>query len=334
MRINRDTLNKLARETVAQRIRGDRGLLAAYLTGSLLEAEFLLGGTADIDLVFVHSDVVTTPREIVRLNDEVHLDIAHHLNKDYRQTRRLRVHPWLGPTLATCTVLYDPQHFMDFTQASVRGQFDRPDHILARAHGQAEHARQLWLSMTTMQALAEPTAISTYLRALEHVANAVALLSGPPLTERRFLLNFPARAQAVGKPGLFPGLIGLLGAAHVDAEIMTTWMRSWISTYQAVPLDAGLARLHPSRLIYYQRAFETMIAAGQPQAVVWPMLRTWTFAVQVLESTSPQAQDWRDVFSQLGLLAERHRERVEALDAYLDLVEETLEVWARQNGAE
>jgi len=34
----------------------------------------------------------------------------------------------------------------------------------------------------------------------------------------------------------------------------------------------------------------------------------------------------------LGLLGEAFREKIEALDAYLDLVEELLESWGRENG--
>jgi hypothetical protein len=44
MRITTETLLKIARDTVAQRTRSDRSLLAIYLTGSLLESEPLLGG--------------------------------------------------------------------------------------------------------------------------------------------------------------------------------------------------------------------------------------------------------------------------------------------------
>ena len=56
MRINRETLLKIARDTTAQRTRADRGIQAVYLSGALLEEEYLLGRTADIDLTFIHID--------------------------------------------------------------------------------------------------------------------------------------------------------------------------------------------------------------------------------------------------------------------------------------
>ena len=149
MRITRETLLKLARDTVTQRARADRGIVSAYLHGSLLEEEPLLGGTADIDLFIVHNDSSQVEREIVRITDEVILDITHHPRNVYRQTKELRLHPWLGPTIFGCKILYDPQHFMDFTQAGVRGQFNRADQVLGRARPQVEHARQMWMDFDT-----------------------------------------------------------------------------------------------------------------------------------------------------------------------------------------
>ena len=93
MRINRQTLLKIAEDTVAQRARQERDIVSAFLIGSLLEEDYLLGGTTDIDLVFIHAETVQDEREIVRLTDDVHLDIAHYPQKTFRQTRSLRRHP-------------------------------------------------------------------------------------------------------------------------------------------------------------------------------------------------------------------------------------------------
>lgn len=333
MRITRDTLLKIARDTIDRRVREDRDLLAVYLCGSLLEEGYLLGGTTDVDLVFVHVEKVTMEREILRLTDEVHLDIAHHMEKEYRQARQLRVHPWLGPTLNACTVMHDPQHFMDFTQASVRGQFDRPDYVFQRARRLVEQARRIWLSYQTEMADPGPEDVETYLRAVGNAANAVASLSGPPLTERRFLLHFPRRAEVVGRPGLYPGLLGLLGAPNLEPHSLGEWLSSWGSAYESLPPAEAPARLHPDRRIYYQEAFKAVLGSSQPEAVLWPFLRTWTLAVCRIAPDSPAYEAWRQAFLLLGLLGDPFKERLAALDAYLDLIEETLEMWARQSGA-
>ncbi len=330
MRINRDTLLRIAEETVAQRTRRGRNILAAYLSGSLLGDDFLLGGTTDIDLAFIHLDEPKTGREIVRLTDDVHLDIAHYEQRDFSQTRRLRLHPWMGPVLYECKVLYDPQHFLDFIQASVRGQFYRQDYILKRAQGQLEHARQIWLDFNgNVPENPGPKHLSDYLRAIDHAANAIAGLSGPPLTERRLLLHFPQRAEAAGHPGLYPALLGMLGGPNASHESLQSWLPVWEQSMSALPGKDLPARLHPNRHAYYLRAFEAILASEHPVAMLWPLLRTWTQAAALMPEATAGRAVWEAACAQLGLLGDSFSERVVALDAFLDLVEETIEAWAR-----
>jgi hypothetical protein len=333
MRITREMLLKLAQDTVTQRVRSDRSVMGVYLHGSSLESEPLLGGTTDIDLFFVHDGEIGMKREIVRITDDVHLDISHYSRTEFRQTRELRLHPWLGPILYNCKIIHDPQHFIDFVQATVRGQFDRPDYVLGRARPQAEQARHIWLSFTLSPPTPGLQAIALYLRAVEHAADAIALLSGVPLTERRFLLKFPEKAKAVDRPGLYPGLLGLLGGPTVDAGILRSWLPGWRTAYEIAPKDAVSPRLAPARFPYYLRAYEAIIEGDRPQAVLWPLLRTWVQLISVLPPGSPSQSAWSDAFTHLGLLGEAFSERLAALDAYLDMVEETLEIWARENGA-
>ena len=268
MRITRDALLKLAQETASQRARADLGVLAVYLHGSLLDDEPLLGGTADIDLFFVHNDDPIVEREIVRVSDEVHLDISHYSRKLYRQTHELRLHPWLGPILYGCKSLYDPQHFMDFTQASVRGQFNRPDLVLGRVRPQVENARRIWLSLKAAKDSPSRETVSEYLRAVGLIANAIAGLSGKPLTERRLLIHFPQRAEAVGHPGLYPGLLGLLGGPLVDAPAMRAWLPGWRLAVESLPDDQTPPRLSPPRIPYYLRAFDVILDSDQPLGVL------------------------------------------------------------------
>lgn len=333
MRITQEILRKIANDTVAKRTRKDRSLLSVYLHGSLLEETFLLGGTTDIDLVFIHDNNPQIKREIEALTDEVHLDIAHHPRSEYRDTRTLRLHPWLGPTIVGCKILYDPQHFMDFTQASVGGQFYRPDFVLERGRGMVEHGRQIWFSLHVMADEPDLDDFSLYLKAVEHVVNGIASLSGPPLTERRLLVNFPERAEAVGKPGLYPGLLGLLGGANVKVDLLRACLDDWIAACEAIPTAEVPISLHPGRRGYYKQAFETLLSGERPHDVLWPLLRTGTYALQKLPEGKEEARNWHRHLEELGLMGAGFHQRVAALDVYLDTVEETLEAWARDHGA-
>jgi hypothetical protein len=333
MRINRQTLLKIAEDTVAQRARQERDIVSAFLIGSLLEEDYLLGGTTDIDLVFIHAESAQDEREIVRLTDEVHLDIAHYPQKTFRQTRNLRRHPRLGPAIFSCKILYDPQHFMDFTQASVRGQFDRPDYIIDRARQQAEFARQTWMSFyTNTPKQSDPQEIYRYIKALEHAANAVASLYGAPLTERRFLLAFHDRATAANRLSLYPGILELLGAPNVEKEALQIWLTAWRTCLEALPKEKTPTRISPHRIHYYLRAFEFILDGDQSMAVLYPLMRTWTLAACQLPDEAEPLAAWQKACQYLGWLGAGFTERVEALDAYLDSVEEVLDGWAQANG--
>ena len=334
MRINRSSLLRVIRNTVTQRTRNNPNLLSIYLGGSLLGNDYALGGAVDIDLFFVHAGAVEQGREIVRMTDEVHLDIAHHEQRAYRQPKALRLDPWMGANIKTCEIYYDPGHFMDFTQASVRGQFDHPDNVLVRVRKQAEEARQIWFKYEMEIPRPGPKEIGDYLRSLWNAGNAVASLSGSPLTERRYLLQYPQRAQAVGRPGLTAGFLGLLGAQNVEVETIRGWLQTWATAYDALPADRSPASLHPDRKFYYLLAFEEILDGEQPMAALWPLLNTWTRITNNLPGDKTVNETWQGVFQQLGLLDSGFGERIEALDAYLDLVEETIDSWARRQGVE
>jgi hypothetical protein len=332
MRINRNMLLKLANDAVKKNVSSDRSLMAIYLQGSLLGDNPLIGNTADIDLFFIHSDESKAEREIIRISDEIHLDISHHSHMLYRQPRELRLHPWLGPAIYGCKILYDPQHFVDFVQASVRGQFNNPENVLNRVRKQAEHAREMWEVFYNDPHLPDPREAALYLRALEHAANAVAGLNGQILTERRFLIDLPHIAEAAGKPGLYPGFLGLLGAPAVDAASMRSWLTEWRDGYNALTFNTAPIRLHPHRLQYYERAIEVMLNSESVQDALWPLWHTWTQVICALPDDSARRSIWQEAGEQLGLLGAAFEEKITGLDAYLDVVEELLDDWAREHG--
>jgi hypothetical protein len=333
MRITRDILHKAARELVDERVKAERDILAIYLCGSTLEEEPLLGDSGDIDLVFIHYNEAETRREIVRLNDQIHLDILHHPNTVYNQPRQLRTDPWLGTTVFDCKVLYDPQHFMDFTVASVRGQFDMPENVLARAKIQVKQARQIWTGLQLNPPSSGAPALAKYLESLERAANAIVSLNGHPLTERRFLARLPYYAEAAGVPGMAVGMLGLLGGLSLEKKILSSWLPAWEAAYRAVNAfpDAPV-QLHPYRLVYNRVALETWIESPQPAYALWLLLRTWTMIVCTLGDENFHIESWQHVSRYLGLIEENFEQRLSALDAYLDTIEEVPEDWGREHG--
>lgn len=331
MRITLDTLLKIAKDTVNQRAR-PLGLIGAYLHGSLLTDKPLLGGTADIDLFFIHIDDYPVEREIVRLSEDVHLDITHHNRSFYRQARELRRHPWMGPTMYSCKALYDPQHFIDFIQASVRGQYNHPENVLSRSRQLVEEARQIWFTFEETPYLSEADKLNNYLTALKYSANSIAIFSGSPLPIRRLLEYLSERAEAIEHGGFYPGLLGLMGASKVDLETITSWLPAWKTTYQSLPADTAPAALHPVRLSYYQKGIEALLASEKPLNALWPLLVTWTQAASLLPADHASVAPWKEAADKLGLTGDSLKERLVAFDQYLDSIEDTLESWANKNG--
>jgi hypothetical protein len=334
LRFTPQILLKIARDTVEKRKRTEWDLLTAYLTGSLLDPNPLLGGTADIDLVFVHNNEPQVQREVVPVSQDVHLDIVHYPRTEFHAGRKLRTHPYFGPEIYRCQILYDPQHFMDFIQAGVRGQFSRPDYVYERAQTLVGSARAHWRNLAARDVDFGPLDLGEYLDAVECAANSFASLSGPPLPVRRLLADLPARAEAISRPGLIQGILGLLGGADADAMEMNTWLPDWRSALRAAgaqescPMD-----LLPPRRAYYRLAIEYYLSGESPFSGLWPLARTWTQAAACLPEKSKHRRLWSAAMARLGLSAKDAESRLTALDAFIDTLEDVLETWARKHGA-
>jgi predicted nucleotidyltransferase len=328
MRITRDLLLNIAEDTAAERAKQDSSIVAVYLYGSVLPGtEPLLGGTADIDLVFIHEDY-DRQREIIRLTEDVNLDIEHHAKETYQPPKDLRLNAELGSMVFSGKPLYDPDHFIDFVQAAVRGMFWEHGNILMRSGNMLQAARRTWLRFHNSPPEFGPEQVTAYLQALEDVANAVVCLSGMPQGDRRFFLNFPQRAEAVGEPGLYPGLVGLLtGGMEIDGAVKD-WLPDWEADFVTINVSYDVPpSLHKHRQAYYRRGFDALLNSDQPEAVAWPFMRTWTEMAMTMPS---QTQSWRAACEELGLVGPDFEQRLAGLDAYIDRVEELLENWQVQ----
>ena len=330
MRITRETLIRIAKETAQKRALADPGLVAAYLTGSLRSENPFLGNSTDIDIVLVHSGQPKVRREVLPLTPEISLDIVHNPRSEYEKPKELRIHPWLGPELYDPLPLYGTQHFFEFVQAGVRAEFNEPVNVLARARRNAEHARQIWSGLQLSQETG-PTLLLSYLKSINHAANDVALLTGSPLAERRFMLQFQGRAAAAEVPGLSAGLLELLGGAQVETAILREFLTGWEKNFvDAASRIHAHASIKPPRLAYYQKSFEAMLAGESPQSILWPLVNTWTLAAAVLPPT--HQVKWQAACETLGLAGEVFDDRLEGLDRFLDTVEEILETMVARNG--
>jgi hypothetical protein len=175
--------------------------------------------------------------------------------------------------------------------------------------------------------------VKQFLRALNYAANTVAELSGGPLTERRFLLDFPARAQAASHPDYTATMFNLVGASHVEANTLSSWLPEWKAAFLAASENSKVDPcIHTARLNYYEKAMEALLAGDTPLTALWPLIHTWTLAANVLNEK--QSKSWNDACQKLGLLGASFDERLAGLDKYLDEIEVRLDEIATANGLE
>ncbi len=334
MRITRALLHKFAQQTVKSRLRSEPDIHAAYLIGSLIHEEPLLGGTTDIDLVLVHKYQIPTERECLPITPDISLDIFHKVREDYADHRSFRRNPWMGyPLTHYNIILFDSNHWLEFIQSSINAEFHRPDNVLARVRKFSSAARDKWFSSFQMPFTTHDAWLDRYLEILSLSANSISSLIGPPLTCRRFLLSFEDRIKALGIPKILAGFYGLLGFSDNLQDSLFNWVDafkedlSYLSKKSPPPVH-----LLPCRHSYYTSGIETLAKGNSPGQAIWPLLRTWLDIHLALEKTSPNIDLWEDCLSSLNLSEDHSEEKFEALDAYLDSVDIVIETWENTYG--
>jgi predicted nucleotidyltransferase len=337
MRVTRESLIRIAKETAQERAFNDRGIIAAYLTGSLVSSELdpMLGGTADIDIIFVHADEPKNRREFVKLTPDFHLDVSHRAKAEFKRPRELRLDPWLGWEMYDPMLLFEREKFFEFVQAGLRAgfEFNAPAPALQRSRLLLSQGRAIWRDLLAVTDQVTPKDLTEYMKSLYHAVNAVAELSGPPLQERRLMLDFPERAETAKRPGMNAGLVGLLGASNLDPSTMNEWVPQWKLAFEAAMENSRVdLRIHPARVNYYEKAIRAMLVSENPRAALWPLLQTWTLAVDVLSDDAVSV--WRSACDQLSLTAPGIEDHVNGLDQYLDEVEVLLDELAAEHGLE
>jgi predicted nucleotidyltransferase len=337
MRVTRESLIRIAKETAQERAFNERGIIAAYLTGSLVspETDPILGGTADIDIIFVHADEPKHRREFVKLTPDFHLDISHRAKAEFKRPRELRLDPWLGWEMYDPMLLFERERFFEFVQAGLRAgfEFNAPAPALQRSRILLSHGRGIWRDLLEVGDIVAPKDLAHYMKSIYHAVNAVAELSGPPLQERRLMLEFADRAETAQRPDMNARLTDLLGASDLDPSVISEWVPEWKLAFEAAMEDSRVdLRIHPARVNYYEKAIRAMLAGETPRAALWPLLQTWALAVDVLPDHA--LDEWRSACEQLRLTTPGFEEQVNGLDQFLDEVEALLDELATQHGLE
>ncbi len=321
MRLTPDLLLKYTHDFVRGRCEVDRSIVAAFLSGSLLDGSPLWCEVADVDVVFIHNAPPQTEREIAVIVGDTHFDIRHHDQGRYEPARQVRTDARLGPLVFAARPLHDPRHFLDFVQAGVRAQYHRPEYAWQRAAPLFEAARARWFALQGMAF--DAAFMGQYLEAVELSARAAALLAGRALAPRRFAQQLQEALDVLGWEAAFQGFLGVTGALAAAQPDLLEMLPAWEAAWKA----CSGPEWSPHRLAYYRSGVQTFLVSAEPHLGVWPLLYTWARAAAQAE---PARSTFEAACAALGLA--QPEERLAALDAYLDTLSEATEGWARRNG--
>jgi len=326
--ISRETLLQIARDAAAQRMAARRSLLSAYLTGSVAAGEPLLGEATDIDLILIDAEAPLQEREIVRLSDQVILDILYRPKHAYANAKTLRTDPWRGPEMCAPYFLSDPTHFFELAQASVRGQFHRPDYVVGRARACLHLAREeLHLGAVPGAEPQAPVTLANFCQALWYASNACLCLNGFPAGRRRLTLHL-AQAQ----PEMYAAFSALWSDVPLTAESAQLWLEDWSAAYLAGQ-SSDNELIHPARRSVYARGFQAQIQAGRGSDCWWLMLYTWQACLKNLAGDSLHADRWTAFLEQLHMgSAANFAFRLRQVQQYVEQAAAVVERWALANG--
>ena len=328
MHISRDALLKLTKDTIEKRFAHDPNVTAVFLTGSLRPEHVVIESAADVDLLVLHNGELPRDREIIKLSNDYHLDILYEDVSLYSQPRELRGDGWRGWTMWDPQLMYQKGRFFEYTQSIVRSQFEDPANIIKRSRSFETPARESWLET---QLDPETTSPFKLLSIVYNAANALVSLNGAPIPERCLLAEFPARAKKLELEDLIQTLFTCI-SRNATADTIRLWIPAWESGFRAAASSPSDLRLHAARLSYYKTAIEAQLNSDLPRAALWPMLYTWALAAENGTFTEEQNNSWHAVCSELGLSAAARSERLQALDNFLDTLEEILEQLEVDNG--
>lgn len=326
MRITRDLLLNLARENSAKLIARDRGITCVYVAGSLLNEDPFLAGITDIDLFCIHDRPLTIAREVIRINADVHLDVAHYSQEAFAPARKLRTDPWLGGLLARGPlVLHDPFHWLDYTRSAGTAQFNHPENISERVRTFLSPARLTWQSLQDGNVPQGVKRVQALLDVVRNSANAAASMTGSPLPLRRLFLELPQRSTWAGMSELAGELVQSFTSESVTDDHWTDWFAGWENAYDQLNESAKApVTLNPSRKNYYLKAIKGL-AEERPAAALWILLITWTRMAAELPKSGEPYKAWQSLCRQLELDNKNITARMELLDGALDRIEESLD---------
>ncbi len=338
--IEQSTLLRLARDYAERKKKERPSLKAIVLIGSVARGEPPLGDAVDLDVLLIDDLLPDPPYEFVRLSENVLVEALFVRAADYADRRALRAHHFSAPALNDALILYDPRHYFDILQASIRAPYNKPDNIYARARSAFTGAQQvidrfaLWREDPPPAPPANDE-LKEFRQALYLAAQSLILLSGQPgdtVGPRKFMARFEAVARQ-HHPELYSLYLAALGVADLPSAYLDSLLPEWLALYKSAGQRGVVDPLiHPAKRGYYERGFRALSAEGHGINTLWLFEHTLAAAAQGLD---PHPAAWLNLMQATGKAAlPDFLERIRYAEQLVALTEETLTAWAKKESVE
>jgi len=331
MILNKDRLLTMTQTFLSKRLHSDHSIVCVYLTGSMLRDDPFINGTADVDLVIVHNQPVDEIREIIGMTPEVTLDIHHIEQSYYSPPRKVRKDPWIGSSLCfDPLLLYNKGHWFEFMQASVEAGFFSPEYVIYRSGLFLNEARLLFTELENQRNLGSSIYISSYLKIIEDGCNAVACLSGLPLTDRTLMKRFNEVAEAINREDLSTILYGLILGQNSPFPYYDYFFNSW-KYYLEYFGNSDLAplKMKADRIPYYTAPVSYYWNEHLASAL-WIMAKTWC---SVAKAYQLDDNEYFVTFcNMLEISPMFFAKRKSQLELFLDSIEDAQKNWGDSQG--
>lgn len=338
--IEQSTLLKLARDYANRKSSEQPSLKAIVLIGSVARNEPPLGDAVDLDILLIGDFLPEKTSEIIRLSDNVFIDAQYVATSQYIDRKAIRVHHFTSAALNDALILYDPRHYFDILQASVRAPYNRTDHIYDRARSAYNAAIQSFDPFLIYREDPPENVtldlISTLQSTLTLTAHSLLPLVSQTQSSstgiRKLMVRFEAAANELN-PELYSHFLEAFGAHDVEASAVEGLLNEWLALYKTASKSGSDDPLtHPLKRGYYDRGIRALIESGHAINSLLlmevtmcacarrldPLPDTWSHLTHLLHKSTPTE------FS----------ERVRATELLLDQIDQTLIRWADREGLE
>lgn len=321
MKYTKEYLLEAAQSFIKKKIARDPAISAVLLIGSLRNKEHFIEKPIDVDLLVLRDDQGEVDNELVRISDEHHLDVHYDDTVAYENPKILRSDSLRGWALWDATVLYQREHFFEFTQSTVRSQFDEPRNIIDRMRYFTKRAREIWLANSSKP---EKIDMETYLSLVSDAGNALACIDHEPLSIRSFLSDLLTVTADLEIEDINVRFISCL-SPDLSKDLIQDNVELWEELFNESAKYPADTVITPLRLPYFKSAIIHQLKSAQPILALWPFLFTLSKMPIKFSENEELIKKHAELKNVFGFAPDGMKAKFEELDLLLEDIEGIIE---------